>query len=109
MRLSRWPSPPTQMEMPSSWLDSRYGFQLGRTTIKFWSMGDDLPTWSGAPARRTGIRLITAWVDDVDALCADLQTRGVQIKVAPHDFEDQARVMLVADPDGNWIEFASPL
>jgi catechol 2,3-dioxygenase-like lactoylglutathione lyase family enzyme len=53
--------------------------------------------------------LITAWVDDVDALCADLQTRGVQIKVAPHDFEDQARVMLVADPDGNWIEFASPL
>jgi glyoxylase I family protein len=87
--------------------DTRYGFLAGKTTIKFWSRGDGLPTQSGAPGRRTGIRLITAFVDDVDALHQELVGRGVTIKIAPYDFEDSARVMFIADPDGNWIEFVT--
>jgi len=87
--------------------DTRYGFVAGRTTIKFWSRGPDLPTWSGAPGRRTGIRLMTAFVDDVDATHERLLARGVTVKVPPGDFQGLARVMFVADPDGNWIELAS--
>jgi len=101
-----------EMKLPASMGvvgGTRYGFQLGRTTLKFWSMGEDRPRWTGAPARRTGIRLITAWVDDVDAVHEDLLERGMTVEVEPHDFEGQARVMFVADPDGNWIEFASAL
>lgn len=86
----------------------RYGFVLGATTIKFWSKGE-LPTKSGAPARYTGIRLITAHVEDTDAMHEQLVRRGVEITVPPHDFEGLARVMFIKDPDGNFIEFASPL
>ena len=84
----------------------RYGFQLGTTTVKFWSKGE-LPTKTGAPARYTGIRLITAHVDDTDAVHEQLKSRGVEIKVPPNDFQGLARVMFIADPDGNFIEFAS--
>jgi glyoxylase I family protein len=100
-----------EMKLPASMNtlgNVRYGFQLGATTIKFWSKGE-LPTKTGAPSRYTGIRLMTAHVESVDATCAELVKRGVEIRVQPHDFQGLARVMFVADPDGNWIEFASPL
>jgi catechol 2,3-dioxygenase-like lactoylglutathione lyase family enzyme len=100
-----------EMKLPASMGtvgNVRYGFVLGDTTIKFWGKGE-LPARTGAPARYTGIRLITAHVPDVDALHAQLQARGVNIKVPPHDFQGLARVMFVTDPDGNFIELASPL
>ncbi|HMI91462.1 MAG TPA: VOC family protein, partial [Polyangiales bacterium] len=86
----------------------RYGFICGATTIKFWSRGE-LPVKTGAPARRTGIRLMTAAVSDVDATCAELRARGVTIKSEPQDFAGLARIAFIADPDGNWIELAGPL
>lgn len=89
--------------------NTRYGFVLGATTVKFWSRGDDLPTWSGPPARRTGIRLMTALVEDVDATHEALKERGVSIAAPPSDLENLARIMFVTDPDGNWIEIATPL
>jgi catechol 2,3-dioxygenase-like lactoylglutathione lyase family enzyme len=101
-----------EMKLPASMNtvgNVRYGFVLGKTTIKFWSKGNERPTKTGAPARYTGIRLITAQVQDADAVHAELVGRGVQIKVPPHDFQGLARVFFIADPDGNWIEFASPL
>jgi glyoxylase I family protein len=88
--------------------NTRYGFICGATTIKFWSRGE-LPVKTGAPARRTGIRLMTAAVPNVDAECDELRARGVPIKVEPHDFGALARVAFIADPDGNWIELTSPL
>jgi glyoxylase I family protein len=100
-----------EMKLPASMNtvgNVRYGFVLGKTTIKFWSKGE-LPTKTGAPARYTGIRLITAHVQDADAAHAELVGRGVEVKVPPHDFQGLARVFFIADPDGNWIEFASPL
>jgi catechol 2,3-dioxygenase-like lactoylglutathione lyase family enzyme len=100
-----------EMKLPASMGTTgnvRYGFVLGATTIKFWGKGE-LPTKTGAPPRYTGIRLITAHVKDVDALHEDLKSRGVEIKVPPHEFQGLARVMFIADPDGNFIEFASPL
>jgi glyoxylase I family protein len=99
-----------EMKLPASMNtlgNVRYGFILGNTTIKFWGKGE-LPTKTGAPARFTGIRLITAHVPDTDAVHEQLKARGVAIKLPPHDFEGLARVMFVTDPDGNFIEFAGP-
>jgi catechol 2,3-dioxygenase-like lactoylglutathione lyase family enzyme len=87
----------------------RYGFRAGGTTIKFWSRGPGLPTWSGAPGKRTGLRMITALVPDVDAVHDLLRSRDVAIKVPPNDFEGTVRMMIAADPDNNWIEFVRPL
>jgi catechol 2,3-dioxygenase-like lactoylglutathione lyase family enzyme len=100
-----------EMKLPASMAtvgNVRYGFQLGATTIKFWSKGE-LPTKSGAPARYTGIRLITAHVEDTDAVHEQLARRGVDIAIPPHDFQGLSRVMFITDPDRNFIEFASPL
>jgi catechol 2,3-dioxygenase-like lactoylglutathione lyase family enzyme len=100
-----------EMKLPKSMGvvgNTRYGFIAGATTVKFWSRGE-LPVKTGAPARYTGIRLMTAFVPDVDAACARLRERGVAIKVDPHDFADLARVAFITDPDGNWIELAAPL
>jgi glyoxylase I family protein len=100
-----------EMKLPASMGtvgNVRYGYQLGTTTIKFWSKGE-LPTTAGAPARYTGIRLITAHVEDTDVVHAQLKSRGVDIKVPPHDFQGLSRVLFITDPDGNFIEFASPL
>jgi catechol 2,3-dioxygenase-like lactoylglutathione lyase family enzyme len=99
-----------EMKLPTSMNtvgNVRYGFVLGNTTIKFWGKGE-LPAKTGAPARYTGIRLITAHVPDTDAVHEQLKARGLEIKVPPHDFQGLARVMFVTDPDGNFIEFASP-
>jgi catechol 2,3-dioxygenase-like lactoylglutathione lyase family enzyme len=101
-----------EMQLPASMGvvgNRRYGFIAGRTTIKFWSRGADLPTWSGAPQARTGIRLMTAFVPDVDAAHQQLIERGVTIEVAPHDFQGGVRLMFASDPDGNWIELASQI
>lgn len=100
-----------EMKLPASMGtigNVRYGFQLGVTTVKFWGKGE-LPTKTGAPARYTGIRLITGHVEDTDAVHEELKRRGVDIKVPPHDFQGLSRVMFITDPDGNFIEFASPL
>jgi glyoxylase I family protein len=100
-----------EMKLPASMQtvgNVRYGFVFGKTTIKFWGKGE-LPSRTGAPARYTGIRLITVPVEDTDAAYAQLTERGVEVKVKPHDLQGLARVMFVTDPDGNFIEFAGPL
>jgi catechol 2,3-dioxygenase-like lactoylglutathione lyase family enzyme len=100
-----------EMKLPASMGvvgNTRYGFIAGASTIKFWSRGQ-LPVLSGQPGKRTGIRLITAFVADVDALAPVLRERGVPIKVEPHDLAGLARVMFITDPDDNWIELVSPL
>jgi predicted enzyme related to lactoylglutathione lyase len=35
------------------------------------------------------------------------KARGAQIVLQPTDFGKIARIMVIADPDGNWIEFAA--
>jgi hypothetical protein len=47
-------------------------------------------------------------VKDVDATREILKSRGAKIVVEPVDFGKIARIMMVADPDGNWVEFAAP-
>lgn len=46
-------------------------------------------------------------VDDVDALCAALRDRGARVVEPPEDSPWGTREMLVIDPDGNRLRFAS--
>ena len=46
---------------------------------------------------------LSIWVEDVDAVCADLQKRGVTLLSGPVDKEWGMRVVTFTDPDGhNW-------
>jgi catechol 2,3-dioxygenase-like lactoylglutathione lyase family enzyme len=52
---------------------------------------------------------ITIWVDDADAVCADLQLRGVVLVNGPMNREWGQRTACFADPDGHLWEIAQTL
>lgn len=84
-----------------------YFTSVGGTTIKFWSPKGDRPTRTGAIGAALGIRYMTFLVKDVDATHEALKARGVKITAPPRDLTPTVRIMMVADPDGNTIEFAT--
>jgi catechol 2,3-dioxygenase-like lactoylglutathione lyase family enzyme len=61
-------------------------------------------------SRGAGSRvLLTIWVDDADAVCADLDRRGVVLLSGPIDREWGKRTASFSDPDGNIWEIAQDL
>jgi catechol 2,3-dioxygenase-like lactoylglutathione lyase family enzyme len=52
---------------------------------------------------------LSVWVDDVDATCALLQERGVELLAGPVDREWGMRTATFADPAGQSWEIAQPL
>ena len=86
-----------------------YFFNAGKTQIKFWTgEREDLPRHTGNITDAMGFRYFTFLVKDVDATFAELKKRGATIVREPVDFGGIARIMMAADPDGNWVEFAAP-
>jgi len=51
----------------------------------------------------------TIWVDDADAVCADLATRGVELLNGPLNREWGMRTASFTDPDGHIWEVAAKL
>jgi lactoylglutathione lyase len=52
---------------------------------------------------------LTVWVDDTDAVCADLAKRGVKLLNGPVDREWGMRTASFTDPDGHIWEIAQKL
>jgi len=52
---------------------------------------------------------LTVWVDDADAVCADLTERGVKLLNGPVDREWGVRTASFTDPDGHIWEIAQRL
>ena len=85
-------------------------------------------SWSGGPAFRLGDslllleedraatvdpvrqargwRYITLQIADIDAVHAELRSKGVREGLAPITLGDVARISMILDPDGNWIELS---
>ena len=58
----------------------------------------------------TGSRFqLSIWVDDVDAVCADLEKRGVRLLSGPADKEWGMRAATFTDPAGHSWEVAQGL
>jgi catechol 2,3-dioxygenase-like lactoylglutathione lyase family enzyme len=61
-------------------------------------------------ARESGSRFqLSIWIDDVDAACAALQERGVELLTGPVDRPWGMRVATFTDPDGHSWEVAQGL
>ena len=59
------------------------------------------------PARQArGWRYITLQVADIDAVHEELRSKGVREGLAPVTLGDVARISMILDPDGNWIELS---
>ena len=52
---------------------------------------------------------LSIWIDDVDAVCAALQERGVELLTGPVDRPWGMRVATFTDPDGHSWEIAQGL
>ena len=67
---------------------------------------DPAPVAAGA----TGSRFqLTIWVDDTDAVCAELASRGVELLNGPIDRDWGVRTATFADPDGHIWEIAATI
>lgn len=52
---------------------------------------------------------LSVWVDDVDAVCADLTQRGVRLLTGPEDKPWGMRTATFTDPAGHSWEMAQPV
>jgi lactoylglutathione lyase len=70
----------------------------------------DLIDPAAVATRDAGSRFqLTIWVDDTDAVCAELATRGVELLNGPLNREWGKRTASFADPDGHIWEIAQEL
>jgi catechol 2,3-dioxygenase-like lactoylglutathione lyase family enzyme len=59
------------------------------------------------PVRQArGWRYITLQVADIDAVHDELRSKGVRESLGPITLGDVARISMILDPDGNWIELS---
>jgi predicted enzyme related to lactoylglutathione lyase len=57
------------------------------------------PLWA-----RAGLRYLTVWVDDLDALVDAWSGSGGEVTMPPATLRPGVRSALLADPDGNVVE-----
>lgn len=76
-------------------------------------LGDSLlflepdPAAAVDPVRQArGWRYITLQVSEIDDVHADLKRQGVREGLAPVTLGEVARISMILDPDGNWIELS---
>jgi catechol 2,3-dioxygenase-like lactoylglutathione lyase family enzyme len=84
-------------------------FNFGNTLINLLQLesAHELVGGVGVAGRGAGARYqFTIEVDDVDATCAELTSRGVQLLIAPTDRPWGARTASFTDPAGNIWEVA---
>src|SRR4051794_34354420 len=53
--------------------------------------------------------MLTIWVEDAEAACAELAERGIELLNGPVDQPWGVRAAIFADPDGHLWEVAQPL
>ena len=92
--------------------ESSAAFDFGNTIINLLENREarDLIEPGTVASREAGSRfLLSIWVDDADAVCADLRTRGVALLNGPMNREWGKRTASFTDPDGHLWEIAQDL
>ena len=58
----------------------------------------------GGPFTGTGIRYWTLHVDNLDEITEKVRQAGIPMPVEPVEMIPGVRVIIIEDPDGNWLE-----
>ena len=88
------------------------GFKFDNTIINLLGMpaARELIDPGAVASREAGSRFqLTIWVDDADAVCAELARRGVELLNGPVNREWGMRTASFTDPDGHIWEIAQKL
>ena len=78
-------------------------FRLGDSLV---TLEQDSAATVGPPREAPGWRYIALQIVDIDAVHNDLRSRGVREGLAPITLGNVARISMILDPDGNWIELS---
>jgi lactoylglutathione lyase len=78
-------------------------YRLGDSLV---CLEQDRAASADAPRQARGWRYITLQVADIDAVHDELRSKGVREGLAPVTLGDVARISMILDPDGNWIELS---
>jgi len=78
-------------------------FRLGNSLLL---LEEDRTATSDPVRHANGWRYITLQVVDIDAVHRELLGKGVREGLAPITLGDVARISMILDPDGNWIELS---
>jgi lactoylglutathione lyase len=78
-------------------------FRLGDSLLL---LEEDRAATSNPVRHAKGWRYITLQVVDIDAVHRELLGKGVREGLAPITLGDVARISMILDPDGNWIELS---
>jgi lactoylglutathione lyase len=88
------------------------GFKFDNTIVNLLRIpaARELIDPGAVASREAGSRFqLTIWVDDADAVCAELATRGVELLNGPMNREWGMRTASFTDPDGHIWEIAQKL
>ncbi len=96
-------------EAPPGDTKAIHRYQVGRSVIKFWTQGEDLPAYVGTPSEIIGMNLVQFLVPDVAAIHKTIVKAGAKIHTGPIALGNVATVMFVEGPDGILFEFAGPV
>jgi lactoylglutathione lyase len=87
-----------------------FGFENTMVNLLHTSAARRLIEPGTVAGRESGSQFqLTIWVDDVDAVCADITTLGVVLLNGPIDREWGQRTISFVDPDGHVWEIAQEL
>jgi lactoylglutathione lyase len=87
-----------------------FGFENTIVNLLRDSAARELIDPGAVGGREAGSRFqLTVWVDDADAVSAELATRGVELLNGPMDREWGVRTACFSDPDGHIWEIAQRL
>jgi lactoylglutathione lyase len=78
-------------------------FRLGDSLI---FLDEDRAATTNPIRQARGWRYITLQIADIDAVRDELRSKGVREGLAPITLGDVARISMILDPDGNWIELS---
>ena len=84
------------------WAGGR-AFRLGESLVL---LEEDRAATVDPVRQARGWRYITLQVADIDVVHAALVRNGVREGLAPITLGDVARISMILDPDGNWIELS---
>ena len=81
-------------------------FRVGDSLLKLLELGK-VPEARPAPGGMrgaSGYRFWTLWVNNLDEMVADAESRGYAVPSGPLEVRPGDRMAMVEDPDGNWVE-----
>lgn len=94
------------ISMPIGGVGTMHRVQCGDSLIKLVNLSEtpEAAPGGGIPGA-LGYRYLTLIVSNLDEIAAAADAAGIPVAVPVSEVRPGVRIMMVEDPDGNWVEF----